>query len=56
MLASILIGCVLACLAGLAVVYIIRQKRRGKCIGCDAASCGKKCSCCHDKPSSPPHK
>ena len=29
MISTIIIGCVLACLAGLAIVYIIRQKRKG---------------------------
>ncbi|MCI9576927.1 MAG: FeoB-associated Cys-rich membrane protein [Clostridiales bacterium] len=49
MIATIIIGCVLACLAGLAIVYIIRQKRKGNCVGCDVSTCGCKCSGCSSK-------
>lgn len=47
MLENILIVVVVTLIAGLALWYVIRQKKRGvKCIGCPAAaSCGKAGGC-----------
>ncbi len=43
---NLIVIAVIAVIIGLAVVYIIREKKRGvKCIGCpDGATCGGNCS------------
>lgn len=45
-----IIGIIIAIVVALALVYIIKQKKKGaKCIGCPSSgSCGKK-NCCCDK-------
>lgn len=39
--ADIVLICVVAVLVVLDVVYIVRKKKQGKCIGCSSADCGK---------------
>ncbi|MGI6174786.1 MAG: FeoB-associated Cys-rich membrane protein [Christensenellales bacterium] len=38
-LSTLLIALVLALLVGLVIVYLIRQKKKGKCVGCDSSHC-----------------
>ncbi len=48
---NIIVAVVVAAILGLAIAYIITQKKKGaRCIGCPhSASCGKKKECnCHD--------
>lgn len=50
--ATIIISAVLIVLLALSVRYIIKKRRSGECVGCDACS-GKKeggCSACHGCP------
>lgn len=50
--ATIIISAVLIVLLALSVRYIIKKRRSGGCVGCDACS-GKKeggCSACHGCP------
>jgi len=50
-MADIIIGIVLLIVVGAAIVYIVREKKRGvKCIGCpNAGTCQKKnCGCQSD--------
>ena len=47
---DIIIIAVIALTLGLAALYILRAKRKGKCIGCPHSADCSKCSC----PSKPP--
>jgi sensor histidine kinase regulating citrate/malate metabolism len=40
-LATLLIVLVLVLLVGLVIVYLIRQKKKGKCVGCDSSHCAR---------------
>lgn len=55
--ATIIISAVLIVLLALAVRYIIKKRRSGGCIGCDACS-GKEggCSACHGCTSQAGHE
>ena len=47
MIDDIIAAIAIVIIIGLAIFYIVREKRRGaKCIGCPHSdSCGKSCSC-----------
>ncbi len=49
---NVIVILILAAIAGAAVLYIVRAKRRGeKCIGCSCSrQCGGQCGCGSGKP------
>ncbi len=47
MIASIVIGLIIAVLIVLDVRYIVKKKSQGACIGCSASGCNGGCSKCN---------
>ncbi|MFA5659218.1 MAG: FeoB-associated Cys-rich membrane protein [Oscillospiraceae bacterium] len=45
-LATIIISVIVLSLIVLAAVYIYKQKKKGKCVGCDGGSCPGSCKDC----------
>lgn len=45
--ATIVISAVLIVLIALAIRYIVKKRRSGGCVGCDACSAKGGCSACH---------
>ncbi len=45
-LATIIISVIIFSLMTLAAVYIYKQKKKGRCVGCDVGVCPKNCGGC----------
>ena len=54
MIASIIVGSIVAILLALDVRYIYSQTKKGVCIGCEGNSCSGSCSGCHGDCGSKP--
>lgn len=45
---DIVVGAIIVLIVALALVYIVREKRKGKCIGCPVeGGCSSCHGCCH---------
>ncbi|MDY6324010.1 MAG: FeoB-associated Cys-rich membrane protein [Catonella sp.] len=54
MIATIIVGAIVAILLVLDVRYIYSQTKKGVCIGCEGNSCSGSCSGCHGNCGSKP--